>query len=72
MEIIGFLFLCFINGWFSLACTMNFAMGGGDLGPLLSGWVNWKIKVLGVAAIMLNIYFWYLLLKASPFSITVN
>jgi len=72
MEVLGFIFLCLLNGWFSLGAMVNFAFGGGDLGPLLSGWVGWRTKLVGVAWVILCSYFWYLIAINSPFTLTVN
>jgi len=70
MEIVGFVFLCGITFYFSVLNIINLIAGGGDLCPLLTGWVDWKIKVLGIILIILNIYIWYLLFFVlSPFTI---
>lgn len=69
MELIGYLFLCFVNAYFSLLVAVNFTNGGGDLGPLLTGWVHWKWKVWGIILLLFNIYLWYLLYTVSPLTI---
>lgn len=66
-EILGFLLAIFLNGWFTLFVIFNLLHGGGDLGPLLTGWINWKTKVVGIVLVILVIYFWYLIFLYSPF-----
>jgi len=72
LELIGFLFLCGLNTAFSAVVIFNLIFGGGDLGPLLTGWVNWEKKVFGVCILVLNIYFWYLLFINSPFVVMMR
>ena len=72
MEVIGFLFLCALNGMYSMAAYSNLAFGGGDLGPLLTGWVHWSAKVFGLGIIAINAWLWYILYSSSPFTITVS
>ncbi len=69
-EVIGFIVLGILNAIFSALCIGNIRFGGGDLGNLFTGWVNWKVKLLGVLMVLLNLYFWHLLIDLSPFQIT--
>jgi len=69
-EVIGFVLMGLLNCCFSAMCLFNIKHGGGDLGNLFTGWVNWKVKVAGLLMVLLNLYFWHLLIDLSPFQIT--
>ena len=65
----GFLTLLMINGYLTLICIINLMVGGGDLKPLITGWINWKYKVAGILWFFVMIYCWYVLYIISPFTI---
>lgn len=72
MAIFGYIVLCLANIYFTVGSIANLIFGGGDLGPLLTGWVPWWQKVLGIILVILCGYFWYLLFIHSPFSVTLK
>ena len=72
MEIIGFLFLCVLNMYLSITVIFIFAHGGGDLGPLLTGWVSTWEKLSGIGLLISNIFLWYILYQIAPFTLTFN
>lgn len=71
-EIIGFIVLCLANSLFSIYNWANLWYGGGDLGPLLSGWVHWGFKVWGILMVALNLLFWYIIFLNSPFTVAIK
>ena len=72
MEIIGFIFLTVILLYVTFIVVANLFIGGGDLGPLLTGWVPWYHKVLGIIYIITAAFLWYLLYLNAPFEIIIK
>lgn len=71
LEIIGFIFVCIINLFFSGVCLGWFLVGGFELGNILTS------KEIGEIAACLsccaaNIYLWTVIAAMSPFSIVAN
>jgi hypothetical protein len=66
-EILGFLFLAFLLGGFSLQVLIIGMLGGTDISPLPIKQYYWYLPLVS-----LTIYLWYVLLSASPISVTIN
>lgn len=71
MEIIGYLFVCILNLFFSGACLGWFLIGGFELGNIFTSKEPVEIAAC-LFCCFLNIYFWTLLISSSPFMVIVK
>ena len=71
MEVFGYLVLCMANIGMSLMAIFWLLLGGFEIGNVFTS-KDPEDKYLWSIFFCLNVYFWYLLLASSPFSITVR